>query len=185
LFELETEQSAGSYQLVARDLANPGAVCGWLARPTGGCMLGEVDISGAPLPAGATNFDDKIALLDNSLPVRDLQAGGQLPVELTWQSLSEMDEDYTLFLQVLDSQDRIAGQLDTWPLQGTYRTSQWPAGEVIVDPHLIPLAGELAPGEYRLVAGWYLLSTSQRLPVLDAGGVPIDDKVTLGSFIVP
>jgi hypothetical protein len=185
LFELEAGPTAGSYQLVARDRENPGAVCGWLARPTGSCVLGEVEISGAPLPAGATNFADKIALLDSNIPATNLEAGGQLPVELTWQSLSEMDEDYTLFLQVLDSQDRIAGQLDTWPLQGTYRTSQWPAGEILVDPQLIPLAGDLAPGEYRLVAGWYLLATLQRLPVLDASGAPVDDRVTLGRFIVP
>ncbi|NIW50453.1 MAG: hypothetical protein GWN30_38475, partial [Gammaproteobacteria bacterium] len=54
------------------------AVCSWLARPTTGCVLGEVEVSGAPLPEGAINFEDKIALLAVDVPDMALQPGGQL-----------------------------------------------------------------------------------------------------------
>jgi hypothetical protein len=168
----------GTYLLVA---TYPGeaAVCSWLAGETAGCVLGQVEVSGAPLPEGAINFEDKIALLAVDVPDRTLQPGGQLAVKLTWQGLSSMAENYTVFVQVLDEQDRIVGQVDSWPLQGTFPTSQWTAGERVEDPYLVRLAAELPPGQYRLQVGWYLLETLRRLPVVDETGTAVDDKVVV------
>ena len=131
---------------------------------------------------GAINFDDKIALLEIDLPQTELTPGGQLPVTLTWQSLAPLDADYTVFIQVLDAADRIVGQVDAWPLQGTYPTGQWTPGEIVVDPHVVPLAAELPPGSYRLQVGWYLLADLRRLPLLDANGAPVDDKLVVPGF---
>ncbi|MFQ5399736.1 MAG: protein O-mannosyl-transferase family [Anaerolineae bacterium] len=174
----------GRYQITAVH-PDGASTCGWLAPPTAGCVLGEIEVSGVPLPAGATNFEDKMALLSLHLPDTHLQPGGQLQVELTWQGLAPMNEDYTIFVQVLDAQDRIVGQVDAWPVQGTYPTSQWPPGETITDPHLVPLADDLPPGPYRLQVGAYLLSTLRRLPVLDESGTPVDDKVLVPGLVVP
>ena len=38
---------------------------------------------------------------------------------------------------------------------------------------------DLPPGDYRLQVGLYLLATLRRLPVLDDGGLPVDDKVVI------
>jgi hypothetical protein len=70
-------------------------------------------------------------------------------------------------------------QQDSWPVQGTYATSQWDPAEVVADPYRLQLPGDLQPGNYRLLVGWYLLATQQRLPVLDIDGNPIDDKVVI------
>lgn len=161
------------------------AVCGWLRQPTNGCSLGEVEISGVALPPSATNFDDKIALLGVELGQTELVAGAELPVTLTWQSLAPLDHDYTIFIQILNDQDRIVGQVDAWPLQGTLPTSQWQPGQTITDPHLVRLAGDLPPGNYRLQVGWYLLATLQRLPVLDGNAAPIDDKFLVTGLTAP
>lgn len=160
-------------------LAEPGwaAVCHWLARPTNGCVLAEVAVSGASLPAGAANFGDRLALLDVAIDTAGLVPGGQLPVTLTWQGLAPMSEDYTVFVQVLDAADRLVGQVDAWPVQGTFPTSQWTPGERVRDPYRVQLEAELPPGDYRLHVGLYLLATMERLPVLDAGGVAVDDKI--------
>jgi hypothetical protein len=107
--EVDTDLPNGSYRLVSSD-PQAAAVCGWLARPSAGCVLGEVQISGIPLPQGATNYEDKIALLDVDLPVQQLQPSGELPVTLRWQSLSPMDEDYTLFLQVLTAKTGLSAR---------------------------------------------------------------------------
>ena len=128
------------------------------------------------LPPDATNFDDKIALLGVDLGQTELVAGTELPVTLTWQSLAPLDHDYTVFIQILNDQDHIVGQVDAWPLQGTLPTSQWQPGQTITDPHLVRLADDLPPGNYRLQVGWYLLATLQRLPVLDSNATPMDDK---------
>ncbi len=182
--QVDTDLPNGQYYLLSTD-PQSASICGWLAPRTNGCILGEVAVSGVPLPPGATNYDDKIALLEVDLPQPRLQPGGLFPVNLRWQSLSPVDEDYTVFIQILDAQDRIVGQVDAWPLQGTYPTSQWASGEIVGDPYLVQLAAELPTGPYRLQIGWYLLSTLQRLPVLDEDGSPADDKLTISGLVMP
>lgn len=173
----------GRYTLWSES-ADGAAVCGWLAPLTAGCSLGEVQVEGAPLPDGATNFDDQAALLQVDIPQTELQPGGQLAVSLRWQALAQMTEDYTVFVQVLDAQDRLVGQVDSWPVQGTFPTSQWTPGETISDPYLVQLSSDLPPGDYRLNIGLYLLATLQRLPVVDSSGVVVDDKLEVGGLTV-
>jgi hypothetical protein len=177
------DQPAGSYDLVAGHPQHT-ALCGWLSSPRSGCSLGQLTLSGAPLPAGATNFEDKIGLLSIDVPKTTLQPGGRLAVELTWQGLAPMESDYTVFVQVLDQQDRIVGQVDSWPLQGTFPTSQWSPGQIVRDPYLVQLSAGLEEGPYRLQVGWYMLATLRRLAVLDESGSTIDDKVTFPGLIV-
>ena len=170
---------AGPSVLIALPAGEPRAVCGWLQRPATGCVVAEIDISGAALPEGAVNFAGKIALLEVVVDAAQLQPGGQLPVTLTWQGLAPMSEDYTVFVQVLDAADRIIGQVDSWPVQGTFPTSQWTPGETVTDPYLVQLSADLPPGDYRVHAGLYLLATLQRLPVVDEMGAAVDDKVEI------
>ena len=84
----------------------------------------------------------------------------------------------------MNDQDQIVGQVDAWPLQGTYPTSQWQPGAIVDDPYEIQLSGEIPPGNYRLQVGLYLLATLRRLPLLDAQGQPVDDKVIVGGLSV-
>lgn len=181
--QLLVDEPAGSYDIKAYHPQHT-ALCGWLSGQQNSCLLGQLTISGVPLPDGATNFEDKIGLLAIEIPETSLQPGGQLAIELTWQALAPLDEDYTVFVQVLDQQDRIVGQVDSWPLQGTFPTSQWAAGETVRDPYLVQLSAELPPGSYRLQVGWYLLATLRRLAVVDENGTIIDDKVTVPGLTV-
>ncbi|MCZ2115297.1 MAG: DUF2723 domain-containing protein [Anaerolineae bacterium] len=157
------------------------AICGWLARPTAGCVVAPVDISGVPLPEGATNFDDKIALLAAEVDWGNFAPGGQLPVTIVWQGLSQMAEDYTVFVQVLDASDRIVGQVDAWPVQGTRPTSSWRPGEVVTDPYFVQINSDIPPVQpgdsYEVHIGLYLLATLQRLPTLDEEGNPMGDHI--------
>ena len=179
---LVADVPAGTYFLMVQDPIGQ-ARCSWLAVPTEGCVLGQINVGGVPVPENATNFEDKIALTAIDIPQITLTSGGQLLVNLSWQSLAPMAEDYTVFVQVLDSTDQLVGQVDAWPLQGTYPTSQWEPGEQIEDPYIVQLDPNLAPGEYRLQVGWYLLSTLRRLPVVDMTGVPVDDKVVMSGLV--
>jgi len=166
----------GRYPII---IAAENITCGWMRVKMNGCTIGEVEISGVHLPANAINYDDKIALLDIELPDTLPPAGGQLPLTLHWQALASVDEDYTVFIQLLDENDALVGQIDAWPLQGTYPTSQWKVGEIVDDPYLMQLNGELDDGEYRLLIGYYLLADLRRLPILDANGAAVDDKLTI------
>jgi hypothetical protein len=138
--------------------------------------LGQVEISGYSIPEGTINFEDKIGLLSVEMADPVLLPGAQLAVDLSWLALAPLSEDYTVFVQVLDENDRIVGQVDSWPVQGTYPTSQWHEGEVIADPYLVQLESDLPPGTYKLNIGLYLLETLRRLPIVDDSGAAVDDK---------
>lgn len=181
---LATDHPAGSYDVVASDDSRP-ATCAWLARPTASCVLGRLALNDVQLPPGAVRFEDKIALLSVDIPEKQLAPSGQLALTLTWQALARMSEDYTVFVQVLDQQDRIVGQVDAWPQQGTFPTSGWAPGEIVEDPYLVRLDPDLPPGQYKLYLGWYLLETLRRLPVLDQDGRAVDDKVVVPGLVVP
>jgi 4-amino-4-deoxy-L-arabinose transferase-like glycosyltransferase len=99
------------------------------------------------------DFGGSIRLL--GYDVGTLQAGQPLTVTLYWQSLSELDEDYLVFVHVLDKAGTIVTQVDEGPQQGGYSTSLWVAGEVIADRHTLALPGDLPAGNYRLRIGFY------------------------------
>jgi hypothetical protein len=173
---LPTELPEGTYELA---ISHPSGSnkCGWLTPLSSVCSLGTISVRVGYLPAGAFNFDDKIAMLSVKVNPFQLQPGGFLDVELQWQALSPMIQDYTIFLQVLDKADNIVGQVDSWPLQGTYPTSSWEPGEMVDDAFQIQLDSELPPGPYKLHLGWYLLEDLRRLPLLNEAGQAADDKV--------
>jgi hypothetical protein len=95
-----------------------------------------------------------------------------------------MEANYTLFVQVLTPDGTLKGQIDVWPKDGTYPTSQWRPGETFEDRYLLYIDPDAPPGNYQVAIGWYLLETMQRLPVLDAKGQVIDDKVLLSGLTV-
>ncbi|GEM_PF-197918 len=160
----------------------------WLATASEWCPLRSIQIRSTP-PAGgpAVNFDNRILLLGYDLDPsassghrrRELRPGEALELSLTWQCLKRMDEDYTVFVHILDKEQQIWGQEDVWPVHGTYPTSQWKEGEIIEDIHSVRLSYEAPPGEYQIEVGLYLLSTMARLRVLDEEMRVVDDKVII------
>jgi hypothetical protein len=164
------------------------AVCGWslnpFAPPVAHCPLGQIPLSGVPIPPQATNFGDQIALLTVEPTSTLLTPGGELSVTLTWQAVGAIPDDYTVFVQLLNPAGALVAQQDAWPLQGTYPTSAWRIGETIRDPYLLPLPPDLPPGAYQLIIGLYRLADLQRLPVLDSSGTPLDDKYSVPGLVV-
>ena len=156
------------------------ARCGWLAPEAGLCALGDVDV--APAQEGLANFADRLLLL-NAEAVAEQSARGQLiPVVLHWRAQREIEEDYTVLVQLVGPDGRLHGQVDSWPVQGTFPTSQWIPGERVVDHHDVRLDADAPVGHYAIHVGWYLLATMQRLEVLDHSGQPVGDTYVIGEF---
>lgn len=99
-----------------------------------------------------------------------------LRLELQWACVARMERDYTVFVHLLDSDGELASQDDGPPVGGDYPTTFWTPGEMIADERFIP-TGDLAPGTYRLQVGMYLLSTGERLTVVDSDGTELPDGV--------
>lgn len=98
------------------------------------------------------------------------RAGENLGIELRWSALRWMDEGYTIFVHLLDAENRVVAQDDNLPLGGIYHTYKWVPGQVLVDWYRLPLPADLAPGPYTLEIGAYQSTTTRRLPVLDPAG---------------
>jgi hypothetical protein len=117
-----------------------------------------------------------------SLVGLDLPAAsrGTLPVTLYWRTDGFLDQDFTIFVQLLGADGKPVAQSDAQPENGGYPTSLWQPGEMVRDSHSLKIPAGLPPGEYRLLAGMYLLASGQRLPAAGGG-----DGVFLGSVRLP
>ena len=133
---------------------------------------------------GAYNFDNQLLLRRATIDTPTVERGGQVNVTLEWQGLQTIAEDYTVFVHLVGPDGMLHGQVDFYPVKGTLATSHWTPGQVIHDPYTVPVPADAPPGEYTVHVGMYLLATLERLPVLNADGAPVDDKVVLTGLTV-
>jgi hypothetical protein len=166
-------------------------VGGWLADRRGHLTLPGPIIAAPSLVASdadylPANFQNNLLLIDYEIHNVQVRRGDALQMTLTWQTLSQMDEDYTVFIHLLDDHDRIWGQEDIQPVRGTYPTSLWAEGEVVLDPHTIWTQQNAPLGLYRVEIGLYLLQSMERLQLLDSSGNAIDHRLIIDLMeIVP
>jgi mannosyltransferase len=132
----------------------------------------------------AANLDNKVLLVGHGLAAQEIEAGGTIRLTLYWQALAEMDRRYTVFVHLLDADNRIVAQMDGEPLGGVRPTTEWQLGEIVHDSYGLLVAPDTPPGEYLLEVGMYYLPTLERLPLLDASGDVEDDRVVLGTIVV-
>jgi hypothetical protein len=111
-------------------------------------------------------------------------AGARLTVTLYWADISKTDNDYTIFVHLLDSTGALRAQIDAPPRDGAYPTSLWDAGGVIRDDYALALPSNLAPGEYRIEIGAYAYPSLTRLNVTGADGKPVGNSLILASVQV-
>jgi len=86
-------------------------------------------------PADAVQF---VAKWRNDIVLQDAvvgynASGAPQGIVLDWMANATFDVDYTVFVQVLDAENRILAQVDREPQQGGAPTSTWRAGDRIRD----------------------------------------------------
>jgi hypothetical protein len=96
-----------------------------------------------------------ITLIGADYP-QDLQTASPLPITLYWLADRPLKTNYTVFVHLVDPSGNKLSQIDVAPRSGTYPTSLWPTGEVVVDELALALPADLPPGEYSLRVGLYL-----------------------------
>ncbi|HLE73138.1 MAG TPA: hypothetical protein VI688_02725, partial [Anaerolineales bacterium] len=111
-----------------------------------------------------------IRLLGYDLESQTVAPGKALNLMLYWQALRLMDQDFTVFVHLLDADGHIQAQQDMQPMEGRAPTSWWFPGEVFRDPHPVALSATIAPGNYILAVGLYHWPTLERLPLFDSAG---------------
>jgi hypothetical protein len=126
----------------------------------------------------------EITLLGYDVDALQVSPGDTLSVTLYWEAQVPPPVNYTVFLHVAAADGPPHAQDDGPPAEGTYPTSFWDAGEIVTDPRMIPIPADLAPGDYPLVAGMYLLETGGRLRWLGPDGQVRGDAVFLNTITV-
>lgn len=126
----------------------------------------------------------EVALLGYDSDANTVAPGQRLHLTLYWQAKRAIDEDYTVFTHLLDESSKIWAQQDNQPLGGWYPTSVWEEGEIVRDEYELLIYDDAPPGRYQLEVGMYLLSTMERLAILNGEGQVQGDRVLLGKVVV-
>lgn len=139
----------------------------------------EASTPATPLDA---RFGEAIRLDGVTLPTTAQPATG-LPFTLYWQATAPLDQEYTVFVHLLDAAENKVAQLDWQPQDATgpLPTTAWQPGRPVVDSQTLGLPSELAPGLYRLVMGLYDWRDGTRLPAHGSQALP-GDVVELGTI---
>jgi hypothetical protein len=130
------------------------------------------------------SLGDEVSLLGHDGLPHSVGPGEDIPLTLYWRALSDVPRDYTVFVHLLDERGQVVSQHDGQPMQGFYPTSRWDVDRTVRDEVKLPVGHSVPPGEYRLVAGMYVQSTGERLPVVGAEGQVLGDTVNLGEVVV-
>jgi len=93
----------------------------------------------------------EIRFLGYTLPRQTLDLDKPFSIGLYWRALSKPRGDYIIAVQLRDANGRIAFERTGRPAKGTCPTTQWDAGEILLDWHDFDLPHELAAGEYQIV----------------------------------
>ncbi|MCL7454249.1 MAG: hypothetical protein M8467_14505, partial [Anaerolineae bacterium] len=119
-------------------------------------------------------------------PGQPVHQGEWVPLTLVWRVLEPTDRDYSLFVHARTPDGKLAGQLDTYPGNGMYPTSQWRQGEIIVDPVDVPISWEAEPPALvRFHVGLYDTTTMQGLPASSPEAAPIETVVAGEVALLP
>jgi hypothetical protein len=131
-----------------------------------------------------TNLDNRVRLRGHTYSRPSYRPGETVHLTLDWEAMVTMDEAYKVFVHVLGTNGLPIAQQDNEPLNGTYPTTRWQRGERVSDPYDIVLPADLSPGQYAVEVGLYRISDLSRLPILDAEGKAVDDKVFLSPLTI-
>jgi hypothetical protein len=138
----------------------------YLIKPMPGlevkAALGQADPSGltpvlGPAIAGPPAFAEDV-VIGNAVRMLgfDVQRDDEtVQIDLHWQPLHPMDNDYTSFVQLLAASEEKVAQSDHQPGGVYYPTSHWQPGETLRDRHTLTLPAGALPGPYRLLVGMY------------------------------
>jgi hypothetical protein len=120
------------------------------------------------------DFGQWLRLLGYSIASQtEFRPGDTVEVDLFWQALSGPGEDFLPQLQLLDAAGGSVAELTEKPVAGTYPTAWWQAGELVRDPHTLPIPATVPAGRYRLTLS--LVRAADGTPVETKGGeIPVE-----------
>ena len=128
-------------------------------------------------PGAAIDADNGWIRLDGYALTSNTKPGAELLLVLRWESLQRVQNNYQVFVHLLNAHGEKLAQRDGQPVQWLRPTSSWQPGEKIIDRYGLLLPDDLPAGGYTIAVGLYDPVSGQRLPV-SAG--PRDYAIEMG-----
>lgn len=126
------------------------------------------------------NFGNKLTLEGYDLEYEEpLRPGDTLALTLYWRGQVRIGESYKVSNQMYDDRGNFAAQVDAVPVCDRRETNRWRPGEEIIDRHTLTINEGTPPGIYPLYTVLYRADTGERMPLMDAAGQPVDDKLKI------
>jgi hypothetical protein len=159
--------------------------------------LGE-DLAQMPFARREVAFGGKVYLLGYELQPGPLRAkitplegaavqrfppGEAMQINLYWRVLEPMQQDYMLFLHVINAAGERVAQRDAALRGSDYPTSRWQPGELVIARADMPLPA-LPPGAYDLRMGLYDAASGARLMPGGGAGILEDGSMHLATITV-
>lgn len=158
-----------------------------------GLMRFETDLGGMPLPDSIQSimqlppqaavqeaaWKDGVQLLGYTFSDAHVSPGQTLDVTLYWRPREVPEEDYTVFVHLVDEEGQLVAQHDARPGRGRFPTATWRPGQLIADRHPLEIPLNMTPGDYTLIIGLYQLQNGERA-VMENG----DNALQLSSSLV-
>jgi hypothetical protein len=143
-------------------------------------------------PDALANFNVQIALLNATangvrsapeLPAITVKPGETIGLGLNWLAQQQVDESYTIFVHLIDGNNRLIAQRDYTPMGGAFPTHlwipKWIAGQSVNDPYHLKVPADLPPGEYFIETGMYGMTSQRRVPIIGRDGSLAGDRAIL------
>jgi hypothetical protein len=122
-------------------------------------------------------FGDRIELLGYDLEIGNWELViGDFELTLYWRARAVVENDYTVFVHLVDQGGKLWGQGDSIPVRGMYPTSAWLPGQLVEDRHVIQVAPGVPPGSYRVLVGLYDPATLERLEAVGPEGPVLSEE---------
>lgn len=130
-------------------------------------------------------FGDKISLLGFEGPSEGIQPGKTEKFELYWQANEQIENDYSVDIQIIDAEGHFRGATRTYPGRGTFPTSFWEPERPFRDVYYVDVGLDIpTPGLARIKLHLYDSRTGKRLPVTGSDGELLGEAAIFGRFRV-
>lgn len=138
------------------------------------------------LPQHAVSYQLGQAILLKGYDLRqaELKAGETVYLTLHWTIQAPINQNYTVFTQLLGPDFQLHGQLDNQPINNLWPTSRWQPTDQLADTYAIPIDERASAGRYQLLVGMYDSQTGKRLPIAQNGKSIPDDAISLTTIII-
>ncbi|MBI2845904.1 MAG: DolP-mannose mannosyltransferase [Chloroflexi bacterium] len=146
----------------------------------------ELELGEVPYPQ-EVNFADQIQLLGYDFPAAAARPGGSMEITLYFTATSQIQENYTIAIQLLGPEYEAHSKLNIFPLGNPYPTSLWAPGEVVLETYELPIPTDFpAPAYGQIKLAFFLYPPWQGGPLLVLGsqGEVLGESAIFGRFRV-